>query len=173
MARYFLRFWAPSNIVPINEKRLPFPQLWCQTLLFRWRRHSHAVLNDATSWRHLVVAPLDWLYLALQYLELYREPVWTKSFWNCLMWIRHLTWFKQVDNCRSIWTPSQITPSCPAGIYLLKVNHRNTGVRCEICSKLTIKTPERCQRHRSCVFIVNFEHILYHVIKFLLLTLNS
>ena len=29
----------------------------------------------------------------------------------------------------------------PAGIYLLKVNNRNTRTRCEICSKLTIKTP--------------------------------
>ena len=27
----------------------------------------------------------------------------------------------------------------PAGIYLLKVNNRNTRTRCEICSKLTIK----------------------------------
>ena len=31
----------------------------------------------------------------------------------------------------------------PAGIYLLKVNNRNTRTRCEICSKLTIKTLER------------------------------
>ena len=31
----------------------------------------------------------------------------------------------------------------PAGIYLLKVNNRNTRTRCEICSKLTINTPER------------------------------
>ena len=31
----------------------------------------------------------------------------------------------------------------PAGIYLLKVNNRNTRTRCEICSKLTIKTSER------------------------------
>ena len=38
----------------------------------------------------------------------------------------------------------------PAGIYLLKVNNRNT--------KLTIKTPER-RRRRSGVFIDNFEHI--------------
>ena len=29
------------------------------------------------------------------------------------------------------------------GIYLLKVNDRNSRARCEICSKLTIKTPER------------------------------
>ena len=31
----------------------------------------------------------------------------------------------------------------PVGIYLLKVNNRNPRKRCEICSKLTIKTPER------------------------------
>ena len=31
----------------------------------------------------------------------------------------------------------------PASIYLLKVNNRNTRRNCEICSKLTIKTPER------------------------------
>ena len=29
----------------------------------------------------------------------------------------------------------------PVGIYLLKVNNRITRSRCEICSKLTIKTP--------------------------------
>ena len=31
--------------------------------------------------------------------------------------------------------------------------------RCEICSKLTIKTPKRSQWRRFAVFIVNFEHI--------------
>ena len=30
----------------------------------------------------------------------------------------------------------------PVGIYLLKVNNRTTRTRCEIFSKLTIKTPE-------------------------------
>ena len=33
----------------------------------------------------------------------------------------------------------------PASIYLLKVNDRHTRTRCEICSKLTIKTSERRQ----------------------------
>ena len=33
--------------------------------------------------------------------------------------------------------------SSPVGIYLLKVYKRNTRARCEIYSKLTIKTPER------------------------------
>ena len=37
--------------------------------------------------------------------------------------------------------------SHPAGIYLLKVNNRNTRTRCEICSNLTIKIPERHDSH--------------------------
>ena len=39
--------------------------------------------------------------------------------------------------------------SCITSIYLLKVNNRNTRTRCEICSKLTIKTPERCHWQKS------------------------
>ena len=31
----------------------------------------------------------------------------------------------------------------PVVVYLLKVNNRTTRTRREICSKLTIKTPER------------------------------
>ena len=60
----------------------------------------------------------------------------------------------------------------PAGIYVLKVNHRNTRTRCELCSKLTTKIPER--RHWSCsgIFIVNSEHTLHLVLVFLLLTFN-
>ena len=61
----------------------------------------------------------------------------------------------------------------PAGIYLLKVNNGNTRTRCEICSKLTIKTPERRQWRRSGVFIVNFEHISHFVLVLLLSTLSS
>ena len=33
----------------------------------------------------------------------------------------------------------------PAGNYMFKVNNRNTRTRCEICSKLTIKTSEQNQ----------------------------
>ena len=51
-----------------------------------------------------------------------------------------------------------------ASIYLFKVNNRNTRKRCKICSKLTIKTPEK---RRSGVFnakfcsvsIVDFEQV--------------
>ena len=55
--------------------------------------------------------------------------------------------------------------------YLLKVNNKNTRTKCEICSKLTIKIPERGRR-RSGVFIVNFGHISHFVLVFLLLTLS-
>ena len=55
----------------------------------------------------------------------------------------------------------------PAGHYMLKVNNRNTRARCKICSKLTIKTPERL-----IVFIVNFEHISDLVLVLLLLILS-
>ena len=59
-----------------------------------------------------------------------------------------------------------------AGIYLLKVNNTNTRTRCEICSKLTIKTQELRHWLHSGVFIVNFEHISHLVLVFLLLTLS-
>ena len=47
----------------------------------------------------------------------------------------------------------------PAGNYMPKANNRNTRTRSEICSKLTIKTPERRQWHYSGIFIANPEHI--------------
>ena len=61
---------------------------------------------------------------------------------------------------------------CPVGNCIFKVNNRNTRVKCEICSKLTRKTPERRHSHRSGVFIVNFEHISHLALVFLLLTLS-
>ena len=61
----------------------------------------------------------------------------------------------------------------PAENYILKVNNRNTRTRCEICSKLIVKTPER--RHWFCfsVFIVNSEHISYLALVLLLLNLSK
>ena len=50
---------------------------------------------------------------------------------------------------------------------MFKVNNKNTRTRCELCSKLTIKTPDHWRR--SSVFIVNFEHSSHLVPVFLLL----
>ena len=69
-------------------------------------------------------------------------------------------------------TESHNTTQFPAGINLLKVNNKNTRTRCEICSKLTIKTLDGCQWCHSGVFIVNSEHVSHLVLVFLLLALN-
>ena len=63
--------------------------------------------------------------------------------------------------------------SFQASIYLPKVNNRNTWTLCEICSKLTIKTPERHHSPHSGIFIVNFEQISHIILMFLLLTLSK
>ena len=55
-----------------------------------------------------------------------------------------------------------------ANIYLFKVNNGNTRKRYEICSKLTITTPER-----HLYLFVNFEHVSYLFLVILLLTLNK
>ena len=47
----------------------------------------------------------------------------------------------------------------PVDIYLLKVNNKNTRTRCEMCSKLTIKTPKRCPPCSS-VSVANFEQVI-------------
>ena len=55
----------------------------------------------------------------------------------------------------------------PDGISLLKVHNRNTRTRCEICSKLSKKTPERRQgfvnvEHISCLFLpIDLFSLLY------------
>ena len=75
---------------------------------------------------------------------------------------------------RREWFNHQLWPTSwcnPAGI-LLKINSRNTKKRCEICSKLTIKTPEWRHLHHYGVFFVNFEQILRLFLLFLLLNLN-
>ena len=61
--------------------------------------------------------------------------------------------------------------SNPTDNYMFKFNNRKLK-SCEICSKLTIKTPERRQWRRSDVFIVYFKHSSLLVIVLLLLTLN-
>ena len=53
----------------------------------------------------------------------------------------------------------------PAVNFMFKVNNRNAKTRCEICSKLIIKTPKCCS-------IVHFEHNLHFDLVFLLLTLS-
>ena len=76
--------------------------------------------------------------------------------------------------CMTSQLLNYLSPHFPVGNYMFKVNNINTRRRCEICSKLTLKTPERRYKHwrSSGVSIVNFEHISHLVLVFLLLTLS-
>ena len=61
----------------------------------------------------------------------------------------------------------------PTGKYMFRVINKSTRTRCEICSKLTIKTRHWHYWRHSGVFIVNLEHISHLAPVFLLLTLKS
>ena len=80
---------------------------------------------------------------------------------------RHL--FLPPPNC----VPDFCISAFPVGIYLLKINNRDTRIRCEICLRLTIKTPEQYHWRRSGIVIVNFENISHLALVFLFLTLNK
>ena len=71
------------------------------------------------------------------------------------LWILFTAVINNISNYKAIRAISS-----PAGIYLLKVNNRNTRTSYEICPKLTIKTLEWRQWRRSGVFIVNLKHVI-------------
>ena len=55
---------------------------------------------------------------------------------------------------------------------LIQGQQRKHQKMCGICLKLTIKTPEQCQWHRSGVFIINFQHISHIDLVFSMLNLD-
>ena len=78
----------------------------------------------------------------------------------------HITCHAYHPLCRTIMHPLGLTygkwemakSPFPVGIYLLKVNNKNSRTRWEICSKLTIKTPERRHWRRLGCCIYKFVH---------------
>ena len=78
-------------------------------------------------------------------------------------------------NFRELVTPFACTVITVHAICqgLFKVNNRNSRKTCEICSNLTIKTPEQHQGRRSGVSVVKFEQISYLFLVFLLLALKK
>ena len=98
---------------------------------------------------------------------------WNSSFQKLFLIIRNsgFTLKRVRDMTRTIQSLETLINLC-SNSYLLKVSNRNTKTKCKICSKLTLKIPERRQWRRSGDFIVNCEHILHLVLLFLLLTLK-
>ena len=58
-----------------------------------------------------------------------------------------------------------------ANIYLFKINDRKSRKSCEICSKLTIKTPERRQGRRFGVFLLTLN--IFHTVFLVFLLLKK
>ena len=94
----------------------------------------------------------------LQFLEV--NHFWKTLNLRCLSRFRIRLWHKLNKSMHGFY---------PAGIYLLKVNNRNTKVWNMF---LTIKIPERRHWPHSGIFIVNLEHISHRFLVFLLLALN-
>ena len=65
---------------------------------------------------------------------------------NC----QHFDIIEHLDSFNSIFTLKLLLRYNPTNIHLFKVNNRNTRKRCEICSKLTIKTPKRRPIEAQC-----------------------
>ena len=70
------------------------------------------------------------------------------------------SWFRQCSVNPCLHLSLQLIASCvtsivPVGMYLFKVNYRDNRRRCEICSKVKIRSTERNHRGRSGIFIVN------------------
>ena len=123
-----------------------------------------------------------WQYISCNFEEqnAQNQPYWSyptkdviKNVFHQVLLHNHVTHLLDKFISKNVYNWRIIILSNPADIYLLKVNNRNTRTRCEICSKLTINTPESRHWRRSGVFIVNFEHISHLVLVFLLLTWNK
>ena len=54
-----------------------------------------------------------------------------------------MTHGQSISNCFNTTLKVIKTWGYPAGSYMCKVNNRNTRTRCQICLKLTVKTPEQ------------------------------
>ena len=129
-----------------------YSNLWKCFLSTRW-------INGIVIWDGSIVC---WcfhiIYRKLKYFSFWRRVVKTK--------LGNREYLSILEQCCSesirylaISIAASYVYDFPANICLLKVNNRNTGKKCEICSKLTIETPERRAWRRCGIFIVDFEHI--------------
>ena len=85
---------------------------------------------------------------AISYMDIWKRKLLPNVFFNTYL-----------NYCPLIWIVlSHFNNS------LFKFNNRNTRTRCEICSKLTTKTPKRCQ--------IDFVLVSLFVLVFLFLTLK-
>ena len=122
--------------------------------LFRWFAHDHSTENvwSLFSYPFFPARPFnqksgssltDFLYLYAfiwsKFMILFQFHS-IQKLGSSLIYFFYFLYISCNDHSTKIRSHSY---SFTVGIYLLKVNYRNTRTKYEICSKLTIKTPER------------------------------
>ena len=140
---------TPSNVWAVNSLRKTFHLIW-------WQDSEYA---SAFKGDFVILVLLIWQY--------YCSISWHLAIFTVVLPYGNICW--HVIPLVAVWWHSFILfPN----INMFTVDNRNKRKRCETCSKLTIKRPER--RHWSCfgVFIINFEHISHLFLLFLLSTLS-
>ena len=120
------------------------------------------------------------IQLISYYYQLYKIPNKKQTdFQNWVIRNSHYISMRTYSTCKNFicrktpsiaFCPQKSQPAITCSKLIMETVQQD---RCEICSKLTIKIPERRHWRRSGIFIVNFEHISYLVLVFLLLTLSS
>ena len=127
-------------------------------------------MRQNSKWRVKKINKFSNLYLTLSSFCHSLSPTkWIVSWYKCFYYYR--TKYRQNDLSRKS-TMLTVLNSFSTCNYMSTVNNRKTRTKCEICSKLTIKTTERHHCLRPVVFIVNFEHISHIVLVFLLFNLS-
>ena len=104
-------------------------------------------------------------------------PAYFVKFLGTPFYREHLWWlpqkFESTTVMKIIKRPLTITlGTFPANISFFKVNNRNIGKRCEICSNLTIKASERRQiskmgRFPKILFTINYLYITFYLRRFI------
>ena len=151
----------------------------CPQCSFVWiqSKKSNITVPIALPWFHGSPFPSVYILTLHWFAMLIRGVIitWGESLFNSLLWLgeSHFSLVYYDWGSHNLEGAKIISyTKAPAGNYMFKVNNRNTRKKCEICSKLRIKTPEWRQWRRSGAFIVNFEDISHYALVFLLLTLN-
>ena len=84
-------------------------------------------------------------------------------------WLCELNTFEIFRKC-FIANYNHRANAMPANFYLFKIKNKKIRKSCKICSKFTIKPPERHYWLRSGVFLVNFKQISQLFLVFLSVT---
>ena len=122
-----------DKLRPKNASKLFNFHFLFHSMLFPARLQLSAILWAPHNWAQ------SWAYLTTP---------WEKHWYKYFPFLVIFNMQKSVSSSYSIF---------PAGNYTFKVDNRNTRTRCEICSKLTIKTPKR----RQWRITLNISHTLF------------